>query len=176
VSRKIPNAADAIAVSTWVLITMNSFTEVGLKADTWVGDIDASDAIAVVGRIPYGIPAMQTRLQSPRIQIQSFIDFRATDFWICGYILGKSQQMTAVVATRCYLLVVAKTLRNVGRLHLVNCEWCALKMACSCFFDEIRDNPSQAHPIILCPKCQVTEFLNLLFGKQDKARKRSIEI
>ena len=71
---------------------------------------------------------------------------------------------------------MAKTLRNVGRLHSVNCEWCNIKMACSCFFDEIRDNASQAHPLILCPKCQVTEILNLLFGKGDEARDRSLKV
>lgn len=60
-----------------------------------------------------------------------------------------------------------KALKNVGRFHSVRCEWCALKMACNCRFDEIRDSRASAHPLVRCPKCQVTEFLNLLFGKEN---------
>jgi len=62
-----------------------------------------------------------------------------------------------------------KTMRNIGRLHSVKCEWCALKMACNCMFDDLRDDIRNPHPLVMCPKCQVTEFLNLLFGK-DRAR------
>jgi hypothetical protein len=41
-----------------------------------------------------------------------------------------------------------KTLRNVGRMHRVNCDWCRLKMACSCFFDALIDKPSEGHPLV----------------------------
>ncbi|MGD0075210.1 MAG: hypothetical protein ABSD31_12860 [Candidatus Binataceae bacterium] len=54
---------------------------------------------------------------------------------------------------------------NTGRLHAVKCEWCQLKMACSCMFDEIREDERNCHPLVMCPKCQVTEFLNFLFGE-----------
>jgi hypothetical protein len=54
--------------------------------------------------------------------------------------------------------------QNLGRMHTVKCEWCKLKMACSCYFDEIREKPDDPHPLVMCPRCQVTEFLNLLFG------------
>jgi hypothetical protein len=65
--------------------------------------------------------------------------------------------------------VAKKTLRNVGRMHRVNCDWCGLRMACSCFFALI-DKPSEAHPLVLCPRCQVGEFLNLVFGRDQNAR------
>jgi hypothetical protein len=55
-----------------------------------------------------------------------------------------------------------KKLVNIGKLHRVNCEWCGLKMACNCFQG---NQPDGGHILILCPKCQVTEFLNLLFGE-----------
>ncbi len=69
--------------------------------------------------------------------------------------------------------------QNIGRLHAVKCEWCGLKMACSCYFDECRDKPrskrknkrEQPHPLVMCPRCQVTEFINLIFG--GKSRKAS---
>ncbi len=54
--------------------------------------------------------------------------------------------------------------QNIGRLHAVKCEWCGLKMACSCYFDECRDKRNQPHPLIMCPRCQVTEFINMMFG------------
>jgi hypothetical protein len=54
---------------------------------------------------------------------------------------------------------------NAGRLHAVKCEWCRLKMACNCMFDDIREDERRGHPLVMCPRCQVTEFLNLLFGK-----------
>ena len=63
-----------------------------------------------------------------------------------------------------------KTLRNIGRMHRVNCDWCNLKMACSCFFDAIVDKPSEGHPLVLCPRCQVAEFLKVVFGRDQKAR------
>ena len=63
-----------------------------------------------------------------------------------------------------------KTLRNVGRMHRVNCNWCGLKMACSCFFDALIDKPSEGHPVVLFPRCQVGEFLNLLHGRAQNAR------
>jgi hypothetical protein len=63
--------------------------------------------------------------------------------------------------------------RNVGRLHAVKCDWCNLKMACNCYFDQCRDKPKEAHPLVRCPRCQVTRFLSLVFG--GKSRKpRSI--
>jgi hypothetical protein len=45
-------------------------------------------------------------------------------------------------------------------------------MACCCYFDGCRDKPpvkgldnlNQPHPLVMCPRCQVTEFLSLLFG------------
>jgi hypothetical protein len=55
-----------------------------------------------------------------------------------------------------------KKLLNVGKLHRVKCEWCGLKMACNCFQG---NDPDGGRILILCPKCQVTEFLNLLFGE-----------
>ena len=55
--------------------------------------------------------------------------------------------------------------QNIGRLHAVKCEWCGLKIACSCFFDDCRNKRDQAHPLVMCPRCQVTEFINLLFGE-----------
>jgi hypothetical protein len=32
-------------------------------------------------------------------------------------------------------------------------------------FDDIREDERRGHPLVMCPRCQVTEFLNLLFGK-----------
>jgi hypothetical protein len=54
--------------------------------------------------------------------------------------------------------------QNIGRLHAVKCEWCNLKMACSCYFDECRDKEKKPHPLVMCPRCQVTEFINMMFG------------
>jgi hypothetical protein len=54
--------------------------------------------------------------------------------------------------------------QNIGRLHAVKCEWCNLKMACSCYFDECRDQRNKPHPLVMCPRCQVTEFINMMFG------------
>ena len=60
--------------------------------------------------------------------------------------------------------------KNIGRLHAVKCEWCGLKIACNCWFDDCRDKPTEPHPVVLCARCQVTDFMNLLFGR--KSRKR----
>lgn len=67
--------------------------------------------------------------------------------------------------------------RNIGRLHAVKCNWCRLKMACSCYLDEIREKAGEAHPMVMCPRCQVTEFLNLLFGggRRDDSQSSSPE-
>jgi hypothetical protein len=54
--------------------------------------------------------------------------------------------------------------KNIGRLHAVKCEWCGLKMACSCYFDECRDKRREPHPLVMCPRCQVAEFINMIFG------------
>ena len=53
--------------------------------------------------------------------------------------------------------------QNIGRLHGVKCDWCNLKMACSCYF-ECRDKRNEPHPLVMCPRCQVTEFINMMFG------------
>lgn len=63
--------------------------------------------------------------------------------------------------------------QNIGRLHTVKCEWCNLKMACSCYFDECRDQRDQAHPLVMCPRCQVTEFINMIFGAKSHEDTRS---
>jgi hypothetical protein len=63
--------------------------------------------------------------------------------------------------------------KNAGRLHAVDCESCRLKLACSCFFDEIRDSPRNSHPLVRCPRCQVTEFLNLLFSSSGKKQRQA---
>jgi len=67
---------------------------------------------------------------------------------------------------------IVRTLRNIGKLHPVLCDWCGIKMGCSCFFDRA-EIPIEAHPMILCPRCQVTEFLNLLHGRENEAANRS---
>ena len=51
-----------------------------------------------------------------------------------------------------------KTLRNVGRMHRVNCDWCGLKMACSCFFDALIDMPSEGHPLVSVPDARSASF------------------
>ncbi len=54
---------------------------------------------------------------------------------------------------------------NIGKLHRVHCEWCGLKMACNCF--DGNDPKREGHIMVLCPRCQVTDFLNLIFGGTD---------
>jgi hypothetical protein len=53
-------------------------------------------------------------------------------------------------------------MRTEGNLHRVNCDGCGLKMACSCCTVEGR-----THIVILCPKCQVEDFIETLFGGDD---------
>jgi hypothetical protein len=60
---------------------------------------------------------------------------------------------------------MAETLVNMGKLHGVRCEWCEVKMTCNCW--DGNDPDRDGHIMVLCPRCQVTDFLNLLFG--DKA-------
>ncbi len=63
----------------------------------------------------------------------------------------------------------ARITQNIGRLHAVKCEWCNLKMACCCYFDESRDKPEEPHPLVMCPRCQVTEFIAMFFGARSHA-------
>ena len=54
---------------------------------------------------------------------------------------------------------------NIGKLHRVYCEWCGLKMACNCF--DGNDPKREGHILVLCPRCQVTDFLTLIFGGRE---------
>lgn len=56
------------------------------------------------------------------------------------------------------------TFENTGALHSVNCEWCGLKMACSCWDGNSPDRVG--HLIVLCPRCQVRDFTSMLFGEK----------
>ena len=82
--------------------------------------------------------------------------------WLCNPQILEA----TVVPVQCYPLtkrsgLIAHTLVNEGPLHAVWCEWCGIKMGCSCWDG---NNPErQGHIIVLCPRCQVTDFLNLLF-------------
>ena len=58
-----------------------------------------------------------------------------------------------------------KNFVNQGFLHAVGCEWCGLKMSCNCWDGNHPDR--EGHILVLCPRCQVTNFLNLLFGAED---------
>jgi hypothetical protein len=58
---------------------------------------------------------------------------------------------------------MAEILVNMGKLHGVKCEWCRLKMGCNCF--DGNDPNRTGHILVLCPRCQVTDFFNLLFGR-----------
>jgi hypothetical protein len=51
---------------------------------------------------------------------------------------------------------------NIGKLHVVACEWCGLKMSCNCWDGNNPDR--EGHVVVLCPRCQVTDFLNVIFG------------
>jgi hypothetical protein len=53
-------------------------------------------------------------------------------------------------------------MRTEGNLHGVNCHGCGLKMACNCW-----TVAGKTHIIILCAKCQVEEFIDMLFGGAD---------
>jgi hypothetical protein len=55
-----------------------------------------------------------------------------------------------------------KRVANIGHLHSVACEWCGLKMACHCLHSN--DAGRDGHIMVLCPTCQVTDFMNVLFG------------
>lgn len=59
-------------------------------------------------------------------------------------------------------------MRTEGNLHRVNCHGCGLKMACNCW--TVR---GKTHIIILCPKCQVEEFVDMLFGGAETSEKES---
>ena len=56
------------------------------------------------------------------------------------------------------------TFVNAGKLHGVNCEWCGLRMACNCF--DGNDPTREGHVIVLCPRCQVTDLTNMIFGEK----------
>ena len=60
---------------------------------------------------------------------------------------------------------MAETFENIGHLHAVKCEWCRLKMSCNCW--DGNDPKREGHVLVLCPRCQVSDFLNLLFGAKD---------
>jgi hypothetical protein len=60
---------------------------------------------------------------------------------------------------------MAKTFVNIGHVHAVKCEWCGLKMGCNCWDGDRPDR--EGHILVLCPRCQVTDFLNLLFGAKE---------
>lgn len=57
---------------------------------------------------------------------------------------------------------MAKKWANIGKLHPVWCEWCGLKMSCNCHDGNNPDR--EGHIVVLCPRCQVTDFTNLIFG------------
>jgi hypothetical protein len=61
---------------------------------------------------------------------------------------------------------MAKKLLNIGKLHAVKCEWCGLKMSCNCW--DGNDRNPEGHIAVMCPRCQVTDFLNLIFGGQTR--------
>lgn len=71
--------------------------------------------------------------------------------------------MTTVGLPDGYYLEMSQ-FQNVGCLHSVKCEWCGLKMACNCWDGNQPDRAG--HIMILCPRCQVTDLLNLIFGHE----------
>jgi hypothetical protein len=57
-----------------------------------------------------------------------------------------------------------ESLVNIGKLHAVKCEWCGLKMSCNCWDG---NNPErEGHILVLCPRCQVTDLINMIFGEK----------
>lgn len=62
---------------------------------------------------------------------------------------------------RTWECVRGETVLRNGSLHRVYCDWCGLKMACNCFLCETLN-----HVPVLCPKCQVTEIANEMFGNK----------
>ncbi len=56
------------------------------------------------------------------------------------------------------------TFVNAGLLHGVNCEWCGLKMSCNCW--DGNDPNREGHIVVLCPRCQVTDLTNMIFGEK----------
>lgn len=58
---------------------------------------------------------------------------------------------------------MSNTSAETGHLHAVKCEWCGLKMSCNCWDG---NNPNrEGHIIVLCPRCQVTDLSNMIFGE-----------
>jgi hypothetical protein len=57
-----------------------------------------------------------------------------------------------------------KKFENLGKLHRVNCEWCEITMGCNCW--EGNETELDGHILVLCPRCQVTDFLNVIFGAE----------
>ena len=53
---------------------------------------------------------------------------------------------------------------NLGKLHRVNCEWCEITMGCNCW--EGNEPELEGHTLVLCSRCQVTDFLNVIFGAE----------
>ncbi|SRR5579883_1218058 len=60
---------------------------------------------------------------------------------------------------------MAQELVNVGFLHTVKCEWCEIVMSCNCWDGSQADR--EGHILVLCPRCQVTNYLNVIFGGKD---------
>jgi hypothetical protein len=99
-----------------------------------------------------------------------------------GVLLTEASEFrTTVVHMQCYVWTMKKEKKakrwrkaertrithNMGRLHAAKCEWCKLKMACCCYFDDSRDKPTEPHPLVMCPQCQVTEFIATIFGAKN---------
>jgi hypothetical protein len=57
-----------------------------------------------------------------------------------------------------------KKFENLGKLHRVKCEWCEITMGCNCW--EGNETELESHIVVLCPRCQVTDFLNVIFGAE----------
>jgi hypothetical protein len=57
-----------------------------------------------------------------------------------------------------------KKFENLGKLHRVKCEWCEIIMGCTCW--EGNETELESHILVLCPRCQVTDFLNVIFGAE----------